>query len=386
MAHVLAQSSPAGEKDAVLHSLRALAARAEDPRREPSSPPPMPPPPIAPPRACADCGTDFSAVAESGIRGYCQPCFERNVKRNEDLVSAPEAAAGPPDSGGIDAQAGAASDAELDREEPAEPQSATVAPAGSSSWSPWTWFQKIKAEEGVRKTDALQEWKALSASDRKAFMSSISQRISGHDDAEPPLKTQLASNYWSENRPASLDAFHKKWSSLKAKLCKAQDARTYLLQRDDVSFQLYVDIASLIRAGIFNSALAAENGLPEYHISRKKLARVERWWQENPKDDLQATPACFKQGRTHKGALTKAQKRDLLQHVRIMQRSNCTFTAKDAKKCMWRYYLLNIGAAKAEEMPDWSEFAKYEADKNMDNVPMAFRIRMWCWIFSGFAF
>ena len=124
-------------------------------------------------------------------------------------------------------------------------------------------------------------------------------------------------------------------------------------------------MACLLRANVFKNALRAEEGLPAYRVGRKKLARVISWLDENPDDDLKDVPTEFLPGRTHQGALTAQQKRDLLKHVEIMQRSNVAFTATDIKKSMFRFYLVNLGVVQAGCNPDWSEFEKYEKDRSM---------------------
>lgn len=123
-----------------------------------------------------------------------------------------------------------------------------------------------------------------------------------------------------------------------------------------------------MQEGVLKNALAAEQALQHFHINRKKVKAVQEWLKDNPDHDVRECPQAFTPGRAYPGTLTLNQRKDLLKHVEIMQRSNCTFTAKDVQKAMWRFYMLNIGAVRSGDALDWSEFEQYEREKNMVNV------------------
>ena len=172
--------------------------------------------------------------------------------------------------------------------------------------------------------------------------------------------------------PNTLDEFMKKWSEMASALKAAEDPHGYHLHHSADSFQLYIDVVVLLRQGVFKNALDAETKLGEFHINRKKLAKVQTWWGENAESDLKEVPVQFLSGRTHKGTLTPAQKRDVLKHVEVMQRSNCVFSSKDLKKCIWRFYLVNIGAVRADDSVDWHLYEQYEKSKDLHSAPRAY--------------
>ena len=327
----------------------SLAAAAEDFSEGPLSgalplPPPEEPPPCA--NLCAGgCLAEVKEHNASALPKWCKSCFDRELQIR--IGSTP------------------ASDDKFTTPEKSQCADAVSNPVGSSKWSPCTWWQKLKSEEGIGKAEALRQWKNMSSKERETFKQSIADRM-GSPAAATSLQQKKVP---SSNGPVlSLERFEEKWSSTAKGLAKCQDAASYMIQHYEEAFLMYVDAASLLRAKVFKDALSAQKRLHKFHLNRKKLSAVQKWLDANPDHPLTECPPEFLPGRHCRGALTMSQKRDLLKHVQIMQASNCTFGALDARKCMFRYFLINIGVADADTTLDWSEFEEYRKGNSMQQV------------------
>ena len=255
------------------------------------------------PSLCVKCSCALNADCKSPVPGCCYDCWQQQ----EDIAE------------------------QLGQHVP-EPCGAVEDKITPPKRSRCTWWQQQQREKGVSKKDALQTWKSMSAEERQAFKETLqvdSPASSSKSSSSPPQPVV--------GDVTSLADFQQKWQDFKQGLGNAANAHVYHLANYEDSFFLYVDVVVLLRLGVFPSAVAAEQELSDWSVNRKKISAVSKSLSESGNEVPLEVPAEFSAGQAHRGALTLQQKKDLLTHVQVMQRSNCVFTSKDAKKAMWKY-------------------------------------------------
>ena len=198
-------------------------------------------------------------------------------------------------------------------------------------WSLCTWWQKKQKEKGISKKDALETWRKMTDAEKQAFKETIPC-----PSPEPSPQKPSPSPPQPPTAVTSLEGFAQKWKQFRQGLQGAQNSNVFHLANWHDSFFLYADIVSLVRLRVFDTALAAEQALKEYCVNRKKISNVQKWLEANGNTLPEEVPPEFCARKVHKGVLTLKQKEDLLTHVKVMHRSNCVFTSRDAKKSMWK--------------------------------------------------
>ena len=150
----------------------------------------------------------------------------------------------------------------------------------------------------------------------------------------------------------SLEEFHAKYKNLKQKQRAKKSTRVAEAQRSNSErWQMYVDIAKLVQAGVFASSLDAEKKLVAYAVNRKKIGVVLRLL-ERGEDTKAPVPECMMQG-TKSKTLTERQMRDLVRHIDLCARSNRPLTGPEIQQCIWKFYLLNRNIIQDTTDIDW---------------------------------
>lgn len=185
---------------------------------------------------CHGYKTEVELDRKGCLKGWCQSCFDRELaSRQVDKCLAHQ------ESTKEEKEPLAAADLE-------DPSVAT--PPSSGKLSLCTWWQRVKAEEGIGKAEALNQWKGMPQKEREFFKQSISHRI-GAPTPSPKASVSARSVDTTPSpaksaRITSLDEFEKKWATLRKGLQTGKSAREFFLQNPDDGWRLYVDVVSWI--------------------------------------------------------------------------------------------------------------------------------------------
>ncbi|CAE7253259.1 unnamed protein product, partial [Symbiodinium sp. CCMP2456] len=240
----------------------------------------------------------------------------------------------------------------------------------------------------VENAAARKEWQAMTEEAREEWKLSYGSYVAGAPETEQrdvstpkrskqpaatsPLSTEKQCKRMPEElegpqplhstRVDSLEAFHKRWRSVKADLQKHPSPKDYAKTNAQTMHLLYLDVLHLMEAGhLPDNALQVEDKLQAYHINRLKLPRVKEFMsncrQEKRNENWVAD--TFQPGRYGCGLLTVPQKKDLLRHVHAMSLSNMSLFPAEIKRSMFKLVLYNQGQIGLED-PDipWQLFDK----------------------------
>lgn len=273
------------------------------------------------PQLCVQCSCTLSEDCKSPVPGCCHDCWQQQERIAEELEHRiPREKSRDQGEKIADLQGQGEQSEVTDKQVQTPPK-----------WSLCTWWQKKQREKGVGKKEALETWNNMSSEEKTAFKATLPIPSPDSDAKSSAPTPQPAADV------TSLAAFQRKWREFKLALSNADNSHVYHLANYEESFFMYVDVVALLRLGVFDSAAAAERSLTDFSINRKKVGAVCKWLQNHGNEVPTDCPPDFTAGKAHQGALTLQQKKDLLTHVQVMQKSNCVFTSKDAKKAMWRY-------------------------------------------------
>ena len=111
---------------------------------------------------------------------------------------------------------------------------------------------------------------------------------------------------------------------------------------------MYVDLAHLISLRVFRNPNDAAEKMKRFGVNRNKLQQVVKC----------DSPGLRNVGRPK--TLSDGQMRDLAVHVRVCEQGNRPLTVTDAKKCIWRFWMINEGLVTSTCPIDWDVFEEYE--------------------------